>query len=354
MRNTLETLRSIDPVDRKEVEDWSSGPESETILTTIVQSGAGPLPRTATQSRRRARFALATVAIGLVAAFVLGALPGDPTVRDATAAVALERAAGAVAKNSQETAPGPGEYAYSKVVSAYQHSYGSWALLAESSRETWVSPDGSGRFEQQPGDARFFGPRDEARCEAELGENECDAKKLAGGGMSEAMNKHMDVTGFGDESLDYEELKALPTDPDELSSLMRDAVSDATDVDYQMFVTIGDMLRQPLTPVDLRVALYEVAARIPNIELVGEVTDPLGRSGTAVAIDTSGHVTPAPEPGEEDFRHEIIFDEETGEFLAERSILLNRIDGIDAEPGDVIGWAAYVEHGVVGSDQARP
>ena len=75
----------------------------------------------------------------------------------------------------------------------------------------------------------------------------------------------------------------LPTDPEELDKLLRSGINGAgPDDDSEMFVIVGDLLRESPAPPALRKALWEVAARIPGIELVGDVTDHAGRAGVAV------------------------------------------------------------------------
>ena len=75
-----------------------------------------------------------------------------------------------------------------------------------------------------------------------------------------------------------------------------------------MFTAVGDYLRETATTPAQRAALYEVAAGIDGVELLGDVTDHAGRTGTAVAIDD-------PEQG---VRHTLVFDPDTGVLLEER------------------------------------
>jgi hypothetical protein len=50
----------------------------------------------------------------------------------------------------------------------------------------------------------------------------------------------------------------------------------------------------------------------------------------------------------------LVFDPETSELLAERQVLLERVNWIDAEPGTVIGYAVYLNSGVVDATSDRP
>lgn len=173
-----------------------------------------------------------------------------------------------------------------------------------------------------------MGERDRARWEA------AGRPDLGGGETTDET--------FGPGGLHYEDLASLPTDPDELSQVIR-ARAEQTDVpvEAEMLVIVGDLLRETAAPPDLRGALYRVAARIPGVELVGEVTDPAGRRGVAVAVtsDYSGART----------RKELIFDPETSDLLAEQEVLLERVQWLDADPPAVIGYAVYLESGTVDS-----
>jgi hypothetical protein len=76
----------------------------------------------------------------------------------------------------------------------------------------------------------------------------------------------------------------LPSDPDALySRLERAAGGSGSGLYEQMFTLIGDALRETASSPRQRAALYEVASRLPGIHLIGEVTDPVGRRGLAVA-----------------------------------------------------------------------
>lgn len=359
--DVIDRLRGANPVDASDLEQWVKDEEAQQIMTRIIASPPGPKHREATIPRPARLALLGGMSIIAAVALVLGLLPGDvDDPEPATAAEALVRAAGAAAEQPADPVPAAGEFAYSRSSSAYQSGFGyeedaePWAVLDEGSREMWVATDGSGRILAKDGDRTFFGPRDEARCRDQLGDDGCERVLKTNEDFEERFDKDLDVASFGDRGLSYSELRKLPTDPDELEPLMRKIAAGWANPDFEMFVMVGDVLRQPLTPRDVRVALYEVAARIEGVELIGEIDDPVGREGTAVALTSAGHVTPLPKPGEGDIRHEIIFDPDTGRFLAERDVLVNRVDYLDADPGTVVGWTAYLESGIVDSVEERP
>jgi len=81
----------------------------------------------------------------------------------------------------------------------------------------------------------------------------------------------------------WDELWQLPTEPDELYSWVFDTSGTAgPDKDTEMWTVVWDLLRESPAPPALRQALYDVAARIPDVSITGEVTDALGRAGTRI------------------------------------------------------------------------
>jgi hypothetical protein len=87
----------------------------------------------------------------------------------------------------------------------------------------------------------------------------------------------------GGRGLSWDELYALPTEPGTLERDLRAGINGAgPDDDSELFVIVGDLLRESPAPPSLRKALWEVAARVPGVQLVGAVTDGAGRAGVAV------------------------------------------------------------------------
>lgn len=119
----------------------------------------------------------------------------------------------------------------------------------------------------------------------------------------------------GGTSLTWGQLYALPTDPGQLETALNADIKGAgQNPTAELFVIVGDLLRESPAPPALRKALYDVAAGIPGVHLVGRITDAVGRTGTGVERD-----------GET-----LVIDPSTGELLA------------DTEPG----WSsAFVSQG---------
>ena len=113
--------------------------------------------------------------------------------------------------------------------------------------------------------------------------------------------------------------------------------------DAETFTIIGDLLRETYAPPALRAALYQVAAGLPGVELVGETKDHEGRDGVGVAYTSEG------------IRHELIFDPDTSALLGEQDVVVDPAPThLDVGAGTVLGWAAYLSSGVVDSISDRP
>ncbi|MCG5471247.1 CU044_5270 family protein [Micromonospora sp. LAH09] len=135
----------------------------------------------------------------------------------------------------------------------------------------------------------------------------------------------------------------LPADPDALLAKLyqeREQRGRGNSRDGAAFTAIGDILRESLVPPATSAALYRAAAKIPGVEVVRGVTDAAGRRGIAVA-----HT-------ERNRRDEWIFDEQTFDYLGERSYLVADTD--DGPAGTVLGTTAVLQRAVVSQLGQRP
>jgi hypothetical protein len=89
---------------------------------------------------------------------------------------------------------------------------------------------------------------------------------------------------FGHTLLSARELQALPASPDRLKALiLRGSTAGAQSYIFQV---TPSLLTMPVTPA-VRAALYRMLAGLPGIHSLGQVTDPAGQTGAAVAL--TGH-----------------------------------------------------------------
>ena len=190
-------------------------------------------------------------------------------------------------------------------------------------REAWIGPDGSGRLVQTKGAASFPTPADEAAWKA------AGSPDLRGGTTSDET--------FAAGGLSFVDLSGLPTDRDALLQVIEDrTIVIGPPGDAETFTLIGDLLRETYASPALRAALYEVAASLPGVQLVGETRDASGRQGIAVAYEHNGT------------RNELIIDPETAAMLGESSVVTEA--GVMGLPvGTVVSSAVYLASGVVDS-----
>jgi hypothetical protein len=197
-------------------------------------------------------------------------------------------------------------------------------------REIWIAPDGSGRIREMAGRPRFLSKAQRAAWIA------TGSPKLPP--VARATNETFDPG-----QLRYFRSADLPTDPATLRRLI-----EARKVpgiggppgEAETFELIGEMLRETDLRPALRAAIYEVAAELPGVELLGPVRDPAGRRGVGVAFTDHRR----------GIRHELIFDPADSALLGERQVVVGGWDkDLQVPAGTVVGYASYLESGVVDS-----
>jgi hypothetical protein len=261
----------------------------------------------------------------VAAALVVGALVSRGT-GTASAATVLRHAA-AAAGDQEPLVPGPGQYVYTKSVDAYLDSVldgpHPFSALVAHTREIWLGPS-EGRLHETSGPPQFLSEQDRAAWNA-AGRPALDA-------------------AVSDTTIDPSKPLDLPTDPDELwQRLRRDAAGHGSGLYTEMFTLVGDSLRETAITPAQRAALYVVAARIPGVQLLGDVTDSAGRQGVAVAMDNEVSKD----------RSTLVLDPKTGALLAEEDVVLAG-NSMGYPAGTRIGSATYLVQGIVDSDTARP
>jgi hypothetical protein len=312
-------------------------PDLEAILSdlhTAVTAQRAP------ERRRVRRLVLAAplVLAIAVALFVgLGVGNEQPAV-----ARQLQKAAALVAG---DPAPmiGPGQYWYVKGTGAFANGAAGiegqgemFTALQTSSHEIWIANDSSGRIVRKDGPPHFFSAAERARWEA--------AGKPGFGPEGGIDSTELDLS-WGYEVLGVSSAKAIPTDPKALTALVeRAAQGTKNPLPWEAFEVISGVLRfAPLSGAQTA-AFYQVLASLPGIELVGPTTDPLGRAGTAFAVERG-----------DPLRAELILDPKTGRLLGSRTTLAKPDPAYDGAPaGTVIGYETIVATGVVDSTDARP
>lgn len=290
--------------------------------------GLAPAPHRRRRPRRRTLIAIAAAGLALAIAIPI-ALPGGVTGgADPAAAAVLHRVALRAAKQPQEPTPGPGQFLYTRSESDATFLYvvgdgRTFFFTQPSTRTSWLSTDGSGRILNAAGAVTFLTEDDRATWIAagspDLCLDACPGKK-----ESEL---------FDPGELRYANHSNLPTDPEELLELIesRELIG-GPHGDWETFAIIGDLLRETSLQPRERAALYQVAAELPGVELVGRVVDGAGRPGVAVAYTRRNTDAPS--------RHELIFDPITAKLLGESEVLVadSTVEVESGGPGAIYGF----------------
>jgi hypothetical protein len=253
------------------------------------------------------------------------------------ATIVLLRAA-RTAAGQPPTTPGPGQFVYTKSESVYEIVAAApdgpaGIAFQPSTREIWISPDGSARIRDVEGHL-LFARRADAAYFYHAYRNQMD---LLDGHTSD--DHEASGPGVGA----YIDLSKLPTDPAALKQRIENRTIPGVGGppgDAETFTIIGDLLRDTSGPPAVRSALYTIASQLPGVQLIGPTHDQLGRPGIGVAYVSKG------------LRDELIFDPQTSALLGEQQSVVETSRWNPFPPGSVIGWAAYLASGIVDSDTA--
>jgi hypothetical protein len=275
-------------------------------------------------SLRRRRLAAAALVLAAAVAVAAFASIGGRGTDSASAAPLLRRMASVAGAQKAQKPLTTGRFQYARWIVGYLSGGNGWNALSPGVRETWLAPNGSGFMHERWHKPTFPTAADRSGWIA-AGRPQVSPPEDSG-------------------QLPPSPRRSLPTDPDALYATLHDAaVGHGNSTDAEMFTLVGDSLREPGASPKLRASLYEVAARIPGVELVGPATDRLGRHGVAVA-DVDGKIHE---------RHELIFDRRTSALLGEQ---YTELEGNPyAYPaGTVTGYATYAVSAVVDRIGVRP
>lgn len=165
----------------------------------------------------------------------------------------------------------------------------SYDLITRLSVSTWVTPDGSAFRRELVISSRFASEADRQTW-VELGSPDL------------TLPRTYDYRA-GQQPL--HDVSDLPADPGRLLELLRRGdITQRPEGDDQVFIVIGELLAQGDAPPEVQGALFEAAAQLDGVELIGDVNDPIGRRGVAVSIDGPAG------------RSQLVFDPDSAQLLA--------------------------------------
>jgi hypothetical protein len=310
MTDPLLTLTAADP-ERDRVPSAAEAARMDDELARLLATAA---PRRASRPAplRRRWIALPIAAAAVFAALAL-AVPdrGPQPLRPAPAS-----AASVLADLGEKVAAAPessGRYAYERRLSYVSHmrprpsGRGTFVVVLPHEDEQWVSDDGSAIVrnvihEDQP---TFPTPQDEADYEA------------AGTNRPGLDSRPRAIDAITVAGLSAAQVRALPTDPVALRARVEGG-------EITLTAMVGQLLATPLTPPDVKVALFEVLKGLPGATLVPRVTDPQGRTGVGVQFDTPAWKTL------------FLFNPQTGALLGTRSIGHKEVPGRDIDDWSLV------------------
>ncbi len=329
----LELVRALHPAAESVEEDGRERARA-TLLAAVSQ------PQRRGRRRRPSLPALGSVAVVAIAAAVIVVFgvglhsrvssPSSAASRLLTRAALTARAAGG---------PGPmkpGEYWYVHSIDvtlgaqfrgAGRHVLQIQDAYAVSDRRVWIGYGVAGQLATRPvGAAIFLSAR--ARAEWERA------------GRPQQLNVPGDISlPVNAFDLPYRQLQTLPTSVDALWLVIKRMADRGSKVweRHEMFTVIGDILREDPVPAPVRAALYEVAARLPGIDVIGPTHDAAGRPALAVALNDAF----------DGYREELLFSPRTAKLLGEQDVVAKPPATFHVKPGTVTYATTYLSSGIV-------
>lgn len=142
---------------------------------------------------------------------------------------------------------------------------------------------------------------------------------------------HYDLGGI---ALSRQQLIDFPTDPHAIVDRLagrRGHELTAT----ELFDVVADALRELPAPAELRAGLFRTLALVPGIASTPATADTLGRAGAAVTLTSAG------------IEHELMFNPDTSEILAERETVVDDVRAqLNVPNGTVIRDTTYLTRSV--------
>jgi hypothetical protein len=332
---------------------------AERVLAAVMARASAPRhPAPAARARRTAMLALgggtATVAAALLALLALQALPGAarpaPAVPPATTAASARDVLLAAARQPA-VGPASGRYWHetTRTSSVVRAGQGDAAYLVEigTQIDDWFAANASDRswFVSQSLGGRPLTPDDEAAWRRAGAPDHFDVRVDKGGGtvatgtfdarpgqpVSAPVDRQSSVFDLGRPGISLSDLAQLPADPAALRARLAElhrrgdpAATDAPkDLDPWLFQAASSLLNAPVSP-EVRSAALRVLADLPGVTNAGGATDPLGRTGVAIAETSSSPLSGT-------VQRQLVIDPATGRLLATQTVV--------QRPGPAEPWA---------------
>ncbi len=272
---------------------------------------------------RRRRLTLATALATVAAAIAVAVGVGTVTTPPSALAQQMEQLAQVAARQAWTGVPKAGQYMYTAsegTADEGDNGTGSCVIQLTFRREAWIANDGSGATYDSYWGGHFTSAADRASCQAS-GAHASDfngrdgGQRYGRGGLAPSLVQ-TSVSGW----------RSLSTDPARLLKQIH-RLDGGPNTSEELFMNLGDMLRETSAPPAIRAALYRAAALIPGVQLLGPRTDPVHRTGLAVGYYEHGKLW-----------GELIFGQRDAKLLAEEYY---------TPRGELTDWTAYLQSKVV-------
>ena len=328
---------------------------SPSVTFDEIERGSGE--RVDRETGARQRIGRPGVLIGAVAIVVLAValvvqlLPGSGPNAVSEADAALSQAATAAAARPPGVTPRSGQYLYYETTQLIQGlgppaPKGVRQFLFEATQtvQTWVTRHGAGRQRIVIGPSRLVFPADRAAWEAAgspsgfhpVGSDTSypSTQQPIGGPL---------VVEHGQYYLSYLNSSKFPTQPAALERYMERYFKIRGENQSAIFELAGTVLQVGASPA-LRAAIFDLIEHLHGVDLIGPVKDPMGRTGTGVAIHGKRN------------RTILIFDPKTSAVLGEKVISTKSatFSGQVTPKGTVVYSETFGTTGVVNTTKTYP
>ena len=330
--------------------------DSADDIIARLRSRHGPLPESPVvdintglrRRRRRVGFAFAS---GIVAAALVGVLVVQPwsqqaAVADEPAVLDFEYAAAAdiafspgrdaavellelsTAASRQTSGGGSGPIQHVVTDNWFAELTADEAKSSEGRviptvRETWLLPDGSLTVLEHDGKPLSADGRTDADVERPSG---VSSEMLPAGTVnpSAASDLPLNPDSLRDALLVRAGCESAPASPATAACIVQ---------------AVTDLHSANVIPSGVSAAIWQVMASEPDLRLLGDVTDRLGRDGIGIAIVP---------PDSSQFRNVLIISPETGALLGTETVLIAEQQDLDLEAPAIFSFTAYVTTELVG------
>ncbi|WP_433249791.1 CU044_5270 family protein [Streptosporangium sp. CA-135522] len=348
-------------------------PPSPEVVARARDRLTAPESRRSPHGRRHWTWAVATAAATAAVAVAVTAgvgAGGGPATRVATSPSG-KQALYDLAAAAERVPEGSGAYWYRKLVDGHLErplvkGSKSYLIYATTERSSWhPRKAGETTLRQTRTQGRPARPQDESRWRAAGSptqwrytegclpeEKKCEPAKVTAAPADCRYAWKADPAairnGRWDGPLTPGDLDSIPTDPEGLRRFLRplhDQRRQANLTEEQVegtYATAGNWLLQfPASP-KLQAGVLRMLAELPGTEVLGEVTDPLGRTGLGVRVNTTGRSLSS-RVGDEGVHMDwqLVLDRRTGRVLALQHTALEGLP--DMAKGTVVGYTLFLE-----------